>query len=899
MIARILMWLAVLLLPVMAVAGNGYTFNEEFPHKKLEAFEKGVRDVNPICMPKPYPIEAEFYPLRVGKAALANCGTEEQVRKYSKYILNLKDNPTVTAAMISDLKVDAAQCVLNSFIDADSTINAYQKEDYKTLVNAGISVANWYSLLKSLGQLRAADADVFMTTMMSAGERSFDLEALYHSDVGGQILDTLLTKRYKHFLALGHYRERCDYGAASVELKNLRMATDDACVEAGHAYRQAERNLRHHSYTFRGRLKEFNRNQFHDEFDILTKIMRSKMRLLEQFEDDYAELEQIERDLPSEAKSFAARRSDYRAAFDAAQKALPTAASCRDLDPMTTAQALANGTKLSCRPAFYGVGGDALPHVDALVAALSQEARTRSAGYWTRLDHIRGLHNACKTGGRDRAIAALREEMRTHPALGYTNGSCGEIAQPQLQQELDRMANNLPEHCQMTAVPREILRLPATEAVRALEEARLFLLGPPTRIPPKPDEPEGIVVDSAPAPGEPVRVWTGVTLTVTGAQPKAEAGPELVTVPPILGLTEAKALTALSEAGLSGVVGKRIPANRLELKPGIVHTAVPGPGRPAAMGAAISLTVVGPRPMIEVPSLAGAKTEAQAQGILAEAGFVPGPAAAGNPAPEGEKPGSFYDTDPPGPGPYPMFTTLQPLAFAAPAPPAEPEMRPVPGVKGMEPGKAKEIIRKDGFFEVGTVSAGKPATGDEKPGTVQYTTPGIGQPAPKGTTVNLYVAVPAVAVEPDAPAAPPDPAPLAAGDGDWRGLWELSDFSTDSASARQSLSDGVLRFRVEEADGRPMFRLYSNRNGEWKKFFDFPVEIDRVGILRADPGFLREMEAELQADAAKGEVGQLAQVIFGALNELEMTRKGVACTIRIYDVRGSQMVTLTARCRRL
>ena len=894
MIARILIWLAVHLLPVMAVAGNGYTFNEQFPHEKLEAFEKGVRAVNAECMPKPYPLEAEFYPLRVGKAALANCGNEQQVRKYSKYILNLKDNPTVTAAMISDLQIDVAQCVLNSFIDADSTINAYQKEDYKALVNAGISVANWHSLLKGMSRLRAADADAFMTTLMSAGERSFDLEALYHSDVGGQILDTLLTKRYKHFLALGHYRERCDYGAASVELKNLRTATHDACVEAGHAYRQAERNLRHHSYTFRLRLKEVFQNQFHIDFDNLAKTLRSKMRLLQQFEDYYAELEQLERDLPAEAKSFAARRSDYRAAFDAVQKALPTAASCRDLDPMTTALALANGTNPSCRPAFYGVGVDALPRVDALVAALSQEARTRSAGYWTRLDHIRGLHNACKTGQRDRAIAALRQQMRTRPALGYTNGSCGEIAQPQLQQQLDRMATTLPEHCQMTAVPREILRLPAAEAVRVLEEARLFLLGPPTRIPPKPDEPEGIVVDSAPAPGEPVRVWTGVTLTVTGAQPGGEAAPELVTVPAILGLTEAKALAALAEAGLSGVVGDRIPADRLELKPGFVHAAVPGPGRPAAMGSAISLTVVGRRPMIEVPSLAGAKTEVEAQGILAEAGFVPGPAAAGNPAPEGEKPGSFYDTYPPGPGPYPMFTTLQPLAFAAP------EMRPVPGVKGMEPGKAKEVIRKDGFFEVGTVSAGKLASGKEKPGTVQYTAPGIGQPAPKGTTVNLFIAVPAAtAVEPDAPAAPPDPAPLAAGDGDWMGLWELSDFSADRASGQQGLSDTVLRFRVEEADGRPMFRLYSNRNGEWKKFFDFPVEIDRDGILRADPAFLREMEAELRADAAKGDVGQLAKVIFGALNELEMTREGVACTIRIYDVRGSQMVTLAARCRRL
>ncbi|SFJ95885.1 PASTA domain-containing protein [Celeribacter neptunius] len=900
MIARLLIWLAVLLMPVMAVAGNGYTFNERFPSSKLEAFENAVRKVNPDCMPSPYPLEAEFYPLRVGKAALANCGSDEQVRKYSKYILHLKDNPAVTIGMLDDLKIDAAQCVLNTFIDADSTLNAYQKDDYKSVVNAGISVANWYGLVKGLSQLRAADADSFLTTLMSARERNLELAALYHTDVGGRILDTLLTKRYKHVLALGYYRERCEYDAAALELENLRTATYDACVEAGHAYRQAERNLRHHSYTFRLPLQEISGNNFHEEFDLLVDALESKMRLLEQFEDHYTELEQLDRDLPPEAKTFAARRKAYRTAFDTAQKAIPTAASCRKLDPLTEALALANGTRFSCRPAFYGAGEDALPHTDELVAALAQEARTRSAAYWARLDRIRGLHMACKTGERDREIAALREEMRTHPGLRYDSGACHMVAQPQLEQELDRMTAGLPEHCQMTAVPRDILRLPTSEAVRALEEARLFVLGAPTRVPPKADEPEGIVVDSAPAPGEPVRVWTGVALTVTGPQPEPEEEPELATVPAILGLTEAKALSALAEAGLNGVVGKRIPADRLELKPGFVHAAVPGPGRPAAMGSAVSLTVIGPRPMIDVPSLAGAKTEAQAQGILAEAGFVPGPAAAGHPAPEGEEPGTFYDTDPPGPGPYPMFTTLRPLAFTLPAPPAEPEMRPVPPVKGLEPGKAQDMIRKDGFFEVGTVSAGKPATGNEKPGTVQSTAPGIGQPAPEGTTVDLFVAAPAVAIDaPEDPAQPAEPAPLAAGDGDWMGFWELSDFSADSASAQQSLSEAVLRFRVENADGRLMFRLYSNRNGEWKRFINFPADIDDGGILRADPSFLRELEAKMQADAAKGEVAQLTKMVFGALKELEMTRKGVACSIRLYDVGESQMITLDARCRRL
>lgn len=817
MMFRFLSLLLILALPVIASAQD----------VRDRQFEKTIRQINPKCMPAPYPTGVEFYPLRVGKAALANCGTEEQVRKYSSYIVNLSRNPAVTADMIQDLKSDAAKCVLKTFVDADASMNSLQKEDVKAVIDGAFTLSDWYGFVKSLPELRTNDADAFITTLMSSRDRVLDLEDFYQSDLGGRIVDTVLGARRKHLALLGYHRDRCDYGEAWSDLENALAATEDECVYAGHAYRQAEKNLVEHMNANRHLLETpfGSGDEAKAQHNRLLQFVAYQKERLGSFRRKYDELDRIERAMRREAKGFLDRRTDYRIAVRQAGEDIPAAASCTDLRQVDRALALANGVKPLCRAAFYGSGGDTLVAPQTLMDALARTGQERSAQYSKLLDDIRAYGNACNLSARETAIKALRSALSGQPVLQYQDGVCRVAAKPYVQDALDRMAGAIPVHCQMTEVPLAILGESTSEALRLLEEARLFALGPATSITPAPDQASGIVVGSTPAPGQSARVWTGVRLLVTGPQPETASETAPVSVPTVVGLSWVDARDALAEVGLVAIEGRKIPADKITLKPGFVQSATPAAGTPVPPGSAVTLTVIGPRPMIEVPSLAAAKTLADAQSILTGAGFTAGPLAAGDPAPEGETPGTFYGTVPPGPGPYEMFTQVSPLAYTLPvAPPPEPA--------------------------------------------------------------------------PEPPAQTADPQPGGAGDGTWLGLWELTDFTSPDRATEQGLSGAVLRFRVTDDQGDVMFALFTNRNGQWKRFFQFPAVIDANNVLRPAPSILREMQAELAADSARGDVDEMARMIFGALKELKMTRDRFDCTIRLFDVRGGRMVTLHARCTR-
>jgi beta-lactam-binding protein with PASTA domain/predicted Ser/Thr protein kinase len=126
-----------------------------------------------------------------------------------------------------------------------------------------------------------------------------------------------------------------------------------------------------------------------------------------------------------------------------------------------------------------------------------------------------------------------------------------------------------------------------------------------------PTVPVGQVISSDPAGGAQVEVGSTVDLVISG-------GPDTITVPNVVGLTEDRALSTLEGAGFTNVTS--VPTDSLEDK-GTVVGVSPDEGGQAAPGAPIRLQIS--TGTIDLPDVAG-KTEAQARDVLVEAGFSAG-----------------------------------------------------------------------------------------------------------------------------------------------------------------------------------------------------------------------------------------------------------------------------------
>jgi eukaryotic-like serine/threonine-protein kinase len=121
--------------------------------------------------------------------------------------------------------------------------------------------------------------------------------------------------------------------------------------------------------------------------------------------------------------------------------------------------------------------------------------------------------------------------------------------------------------------------------------------------------PEGAVVSSDPSSGASVDEGSAVNLVVSG-------GPNTVEVPSVIGLTEERARDTLGDAGFSSVNSRQVDSLEDE---GTVVAVDPGEGEQAALSSPITLQVS--TGTIKVPDVTG-RNEADARGILTDAGFA-------------------------------------------------------------------------------------------------------------------------------------------------------------------------------------------------------------------------------------------------------------------------------------
>ncbi|TLM80653.1 MAG: PASTA domain-containing protein [Actinobacteria bacterium] len=125
------------------------------------------------------------------------------------------------------------------------------------------------------------------------------------------------------------------------------------------------------------------------------------------------------------------------------------------------------------------------------------------------------------------------------------------------------------------------------------------------------EQPAGIVIDQSPVGNAEAEKGAKVFLTVS-------RGRETVTVPQLLGMSEADALKALSDAGLvpQAMPGKYSP----NVPPGQVFEQQPGPGEKVDKGTTVQYTTSMGLETAKVPSVTG-MTETEAKAALTKAKF--------------------------------------------------------------------------------------------------------------------------------------------------------------------------------------------------------------------------------------------------------------------------------------
>ena len=144
---------------------------------------------------------------------------------------------------------------------------------------------------------------------------------------------------------------------------------------------------------------------------------------------------------------------------------------------------------------------------------------------------------------------------------------------------------------------------------------------------------EGQVIRSDPAGGAEVEEGSTVNLVLSG-------GPDTLTVPNVVGLTEDRARDTLDAAGFTNVTA--VPADSLE-EEGTVVGVSPDEDEQAAPGAPIRLQIS--TGTIELPDVAN-RTEAEARDALVEAGFSAGQISTNSVERDDVAQGTVVDTDP-------------------------------------------------------------------------------------------------------------------------------------------------------------------------------------------------------------------------------------------------------------
>lgn len=722
---------------------------EDQMHKLKE--EKGFS-----CLPKSYSILTEpFWTRAIGKA-YDTCVTDNMnADTLAKYIALGAGSLSPAGVYIApytlaELKSDGVKCLMKAYVEASNGPSLEDKAKYREWIDTGFQLKDWSGFVTGIPDLKNARdakqaADAFVNFSLSGTERIQD--AGIFADGANSVLGTSydwMKRKFKgawmwpseieldnhHQLAL-----ECRFGNAERSLEKARELAQSECRELGHQYRVTEQELvssLYRTYDVIG-ADTFNDDPVaaihRGEQEDFKKLLAERKKALEDYIPVLDAVDNKKKALEQLIWKFDYERKRYTDQFLKTREALGTKNACYAID------GLRNNLKEigeECKIQLYrsGPGGASLSP-DVLEAELVTVGRVKSAEWWKELDRIRALRNSCQTDAARSAAEALRRTIEINPAVQMLGGVCQEVPQPTIEATLK--APNTPDHCRMTSVPRTIIGLPLAEAARILEAAELFPGGENSKVKPKEGDVPGTVVDSLPVPGSSVRIWSPVQLTIIGEFPKDETpAVELVAVPRLMPSTAGDALSALQTAGLVGAVGEKIPADEIEMVPGNVKSADHATGDMIPVGSTVTLTVIGPRPKIKVPSIAGAKTFEEARSILKGAGFVVGASTDGDPPPEGAVRGAYYATNPPAETVQEMFSTVVPIAYS--------DMVEMPSVKDKSPQAAGDILAAYGaHFVMGALALSPDRPEGSKLGDVHFSDPPAGNPVPPGTVVTLFV----------------------------------------------------------------------------------------------------------------------------------------------------------------
>ncbi len=163
-----------------------------------------------------------------------------------------------------------------------------------------------------------------------------------------------------------------------------------------------------------------------------------------------------------------------------------------------------------------------------------------------------------------------------------------------------------------------------------------------------------LVIDQSPAPLDSVEEETGVDFVLG-------SGPDVVAIPPVIGLTEAQATQTLENAGFQVLAS--VPAPSLAPE-GVVIAVTPNQGVEVAPGSAVTLTIS--TGVLAIPDVRGQPVE-DAEAALREAGFTN---IARNNLESDEAPGTVLEVSP-AVGTEIAAGELITLGVAVPVPPAE------------------------------------------------------------------------------------------------------------------------------------------------------------------------------------------------------------------------------------
>ncbi len=724
-------------------------------------FENWVRKANPACMPKPLEISTEPYAYRVLRGVYAECApshynpdtgsfdklnmSEEEANKWAALAVGSLVNPVVAGYASGEVLTAGGKCVLRSFIDASDTATPSTKETLKAAVDGAGTLLDWYQFADAIPELanpkRAksieAAVSVYLSSIDRLPEGASALEFLKNSWSSGiqSLREFNDGPRITAWKAVQSHMDQCEFDKAGEQLKLARAETDKACEAYGESYRQAQKNMSIFMSTNRkqvdlpfGSGDEAKKN--YNTYLGFIEGHKAKLTELINFYDEIDRFEASNESPKKKSREFWEMQSQYYVFATLAHNGLGTKQGC-----LNTAKAIKlvgpENMSAQCRVTFFDTKSDGTPSPEFLVSDLADYSYQQRAERWAALEDVRSAYLQCEQGTRDQKATALRDLVLNKPMYRVIDGACHELTQPELLAQLDKISKKMPDHCAMTTVPKAIIGLTTTEAGIVLEASKLFLSGPFTVVPLKEGAKPNTIIDSQPSPGKSLRIWSPVTVTIYDKANNEAPIAALVDVPTVIGLTDDAARKALDAVGLVAGYAEEVAADQEAMVPGNIHAASHISGDQLPVGSIVTLTRIGPRPNVAVPSIAGAKTWDEVQAILAGAKLATDNAFEVETMPEGAAPGEFFASDPVADTQVEMFSIVTPLRYPS-------NLRPVPSVLTMKAVDAVKLINKDGFF-TGVAAPGRLAKEGEEPLQVLSVSPSVGTMLPKGSVVTVTV----------------------------------------------------------------------------------------------------------------------------------------------------------------